>query len=107
MSDKRQTDDPMSAVLILNPIDNVVVCRCDVRSGDVLRIGETEVAARADVALGHKIALAKIPTGMPVIKYGMAIGVSTADILPGDWVHMHNMKSSYISSHTRQSRTQP
>jgi D-threo-aldose 1-dehydrogenase len=25
----------------------------------------------------------------------------TADVATGDWVHMHNMKSDYISSHTR------
>ena len=25
----------------------------------------------------------------------------TADAAAGDWVHMHNMKSDYISSHTR------
>ena len=36
-----------------------------------------------------------------------AIGAATADIEAGDWVHLHNMKSNYISSHTRSSRVAP
>lgn len=65
--------------------------------------GET-VVARADVALGHKIARRLIPRGERVVKYGMPIGSSTAQIQPGDWVHLHNMKSDYIPSHTRDSK---
>jgi (2R)-sulfolactate sulfo-lyase subunit alpha len=38
------------------------------------------------------------------VKYGMSIGSSTLEIQPGDWVHLHNMKSDYIPSHTRDSR---
>lgn len=62
--------------------------------GDVL-------TARSDVALGHKIARRLIRQGTPVIKYGMTIGSTTCEILPGDWVHLHNMKSDYIATHTR------
>jgi D-threo-aldose 1-dehydrogenase len=25
----------------------------------------------------------------------------TADAEPGDWIHMHNMKSDYIAAHSR------
>ena len=62
------------------------------------------VVARCDVALGHKIARRLIRAGEHVVKYGMAIGSSTLEIHPGDWVHLHNMKSDYIPSHTRDSR---
>src|SRR3546814_7112841 len=55
------------------------------------------VAARADMPLGHKVARAFIPAGALVVKYGMPIGSATADIEPGDWVHLHNMRSNYIS----------
>src|SRR3546814_20318259 len=61
------------------------------------------VAARADMPLGHKVARAFIPAGALVVKYGMPIGSATADIEPGDWVHLPNMRSNYISSHTRAS----
>lgn len=62
------------------------------------------VVARSDVALGHKIARRVIHRGAPVVKYGVSIGSSTAEIQPGEWVHLHNMKSDYIASHTRNSR---
>ena len=93
-----------AAVLMLNPEDNVVVCRRDVRAGESLVIGDEVVVARCDVAIGHKIARRLIPPGERVVKYGMSIGSSTAAIQPGDWVHLHNVKSDYIPSHTRDSR---
>lgn len=93
-----------AAALLLNQDDNVVVCRRDVRAGERLVIeGEVLIASR-DVSLGHKIARRFIRCDEPIVKYGMSIGSSTAEIQPGDWVHLHNMKSDYIPSHTRNSR---
>lgn len=92
------------AVLVLHPEDNVVVCRRDVRAGERLIMEAELIVARSDVALGHKIARRVIPRGAPVVKYGVSIGSSTAEIQPGEWVHLHNMKSDYIPSHTRDSR---
>jgi (2R)-sulfolactate sulfo-lyase subunit alpha len=99
-----QGRETAAAVLVLNPEDNVVVCRRDVRAGESLVIEGEAVVARADVALGHKIARRLIRSGESVVKYGMSIGSSTAEIQPGDWVHLHNMKSDYIPTHTRDSR---
>lgn len=93
-----------AAVLVLHPDDSVVVCRRDVRAGERLVIGGEILTARSDVALGHKIARRVIQRGAPIIKYGMSIGSSTSEIQPGEWVHLHNMKSDYIASHTRDSR---
>lgn len=93
-----------AAVLVLNPQDNVVVCRRDVQAGERLVIDGDVVVARSDVALGHKIARRLIHRGAPVVKYGMSIGSSTAEIQPGDWVHLHNIKSDYMASHSRDSR---
>ena len=93
-----------AAVLLLHPDDNVVVCRRDVQAGESLVIEGEVLTAGAHVALGHKIARRLIQQGAPVIKYGMAIGSSTGEIRPGEWVHLHNMKSNYIASHTRGSR---
>ncbi|MPZ87657.1 MAG: hypothetical protein GEU81_06185 [Nitriliruptorales bacterium] len=44
------------------------------------------------VPLGHKIALADIPAGQRVVKYGTAIGVATRDIHAGQHVHTHNLR---------------
>ena len=32
---------------------------------------------------------------MPIIKYGVVIGVATQEIHEGDWVHLHNMMSRF------------
>lgn len=106
MGNQPQGCEGAAAVLVLNPEDNVVVCRRDVRAGEKLVIDGDVVVARSDVGLGHKIARLPIHSGAPVVKYGMSIGSSTVEIQPGDWVHLHNMKSDYIASHTRDSREQ-
>lgn len=46
------------------------------------------VEVRAD---GHKYALAAIPAGQPVIKYGLPIGRAAAAIAAGEHVHTHNL----------------
>lgn len=92
------------AAIVLSPADNVAVTRRNVRAGEVLTMEGDEVVACSDVPLGHKIARRFIPSGAEVVKYGMAIGSATADVQPGEWVHLHNLKSNYISTHTRDAR---
>ncbi|HWK37056.1 UxaA family hydrolase [Sphingomonas sp.] len=94
--------------IVLAPADNVAVCRRNVAAGEPLAIeAAPTVVARENLALGHKVAFRFIPSGATVVKYGMAIGSATADIPPGAWVHLHNMRSNYISSHTRASKVDP
>ena len=47
-----------------------------------------------DIASGHKIAIKNISEGEDVIKYGAPIGHATQTILPGEKVHVHNMKTN-------------
>src|SRR5438105_7232803 len=49
-----------------------------------------EVHATEPIALGHKVAVRDIHAGLPVIKYGVAIGTATRPIRAGQWVHSHN-----------------
>jgi altronate dehydratase len=71
-------------------------------SGEALTIDGRTATADADVEVGHKLARHALAVGDKVLKYGAPIGSMTAAAAPGDWVHMHNMKSDYIASHTRQ-----
>ncbi len=89
------------AVIRLDPRDNVVVCCRAVRAGERLGIEGTELVVEQDVDLGHKLAVVPLDAGNKVLKYGMSIGSMTSSIAAGGWVHMHNMKSDYISAHTR------
>lgn len=49
--------------------------------------------AYESLSMGQKIALSPIAKGESVIKYGYPIGIATADIQKGEWVHSHNMKT--------------
>ena len=51
------------------------------------------VTAAETVMRGHKIALGNIPKDTPVIKYGNPIGLAKEDIRPGQWVHVHNVRT--------------
>jgi len=52
------------------------------------------VTLRTDIPFGHKFSLAEIKPNDPVIKYGEVIGLATAPIAPGDYVHVHNIASA-------------
>lgn len=91
-----------AAAILLHPADNVVVCCRPVVAGERIRIGEREHLVVLEAAeLGHKIARRALQVGAKVIKYGASIGSATAAVAAGGWVHLHNMKSDYISPHTR------
>ena len=52
-----------------------------------------EIEARADIPIGHKVALADVAKGDTAIKYGEDIGRFVADIGKGEHVHVHNLKT--------------
>jgi len=52
-----------------------------------------QLTARADVPIGHKIALKDLGTGDTAIKYGEDIGRAVSDISKGGHVHTHNVKT--------------
>lgn len=53
-----------------------------------------EVDVTAEIPLGHKVALRDIEKGRPVIEYGLPIGLATADITRGSYVHTQNLRSA-------------
>jgi (2R)-sulfolactate sulfo-lyase subunit alpha len=52
-----------------------------------------DLEAKADVPIGHKIALADLKVGDTAIKYGEDIGKFVADVEKGGHVHVHNLKT--------------
>ena len=57
--------------------------------------GDGHVTAVEHIPFGHKFALRALRAGDPVIKYGARIGTATQDIVPGEHVHLHNMRSDF------------
>jgi len=90
--------------VLLNKADNVFVCCKQLLAGSSITLEKADVAMTADITVGHKIARQAIAEGEKIIKYGVSIGSAVKDIAFGEHIHMHNMKSDYIASHTRQSR---
>ena len=83
----------MKTFLKINPGDLVAVALTPLAAGAVLEVDGQAVTLREDIPQGHKFALAPIPAGSPVIKYGAPIGVAKEDIPAGGWVHVHNLKT--------------
>jgi len=54
---------------------------------------DVKVQARSDIPIGHKVALKDYQPGDTVIKYGVDIGIMTADAKKGEHVHVHNLKT--------------
>lgn len=69
---------PLSDTLQIHPDDNVAVALTD----------------GTDVPRGHKVAVAAIEEGDPVIKYGYPIGFATTPISVGAHVHSHNLRTA-------------
>ena len=53
----------------------------------------TNVLARQDIPIGHKVALQDMNTGDTVWKYGVDMGKVVAPIKAGEHAHVHNIKT--------------
>lgn len=84
----------MQEIIRIHPADQVAVALRPLRAGSRLCTEAGGVTIREDIPPGHKAALCPIRRGEAVIKYGMPIGVASADIPAGAWVHTHNLKSA-------------
>jgi hypothetical protein len=94
----------ISKFILINKNDNVLVCCQAVKTGELIMFDGHEIQITANIDVGHKIAKTPLIKGSKVIRYGVPIGSSITDVAIGEHVHIHNMKSDYIPSHTRQSK---
>lgn len=82
--------------LVIDKKDNVAVALTDLEAGDTCTFVENDgkeyrIAVTEKVPFGHKISLADLRPGDPVIKYGEEIGEMTGPLKKGGWIHSHNM----------------
>jgi len=76
-------------LLLLHPDDNILVARRDIAAGE-------------RVELGHKLARRALAPDTRVLKYGAPIGSMKTAAARGEHVHLHNLRSDYIASTTRE-----
>jgi altronate dehydratase len=81
-------------VIVITARDNVATALEPLSPGQVIDVEGRHVGVREAIESGHKIALTRIASGEPVVKYGNPIGRATIDIEAGSHVHVHNVASS-------------
>jgi len=84
----------MSEFIQIHPQDNVVVALRDLPAGTCYCSDAGVITAAAAIPQGHKMAIRAVAPDEQVVKYGFSIGHATEAIVPGDWVHTHNMKTN-------------
>jgi len=95
-------DGKLPPLLLLHPDDNILVARRDIVAGERVEIdGEMFTIPKA-VELGHKVARRDIAADARVLKYGAPIGSMKSAVMRGEHVHLHNLRSDYIPSTTRE-----
>ncbi len=93
-----QTSPPLpfsSIALRLHPADQIAVALRDIPAGTPLIRDDLHppemLVVLDDIPAGHKLALVRVPAGSVLKRYGQVIGLAAQEILPGAWVHTHNL----------------
>ncbi|WP_413990830.1 UxaA family hydrolase [Labrys okinawensis] len=86
-------------MVILAPNDNVGIALRDIAAGSLARtIAGRALEAGEAIPQGHKIALADIARGALILRFGVPVAVTRADIPMGRLVHVHNVASRYLNN---------
>ena len=96
-----------SPLLRLDAGDNIAVATSDLAAGMTVELDGLSITLERATPTGHKVAVRPIAAGDKVIKYRVPIGSATRAIAPGDYVHLHNLKSDYIATYTLLQPTAP
>jgi hypothetical protein len=79
----------------IHPEDNVVVLLQDTAPEvvDVVGAALFPFAVTQSIPMGHKVAIVDLAEGAHIVKFGVTIGIASAPIKAGEWVHLHNCRS--------------
>ncbi len=84
---------PLSQVAIhLRPNDNVAVVTKSIGPNCEIQFDGHTFSTTQGIKLGHKMAVVPIHEGDAIRKYGQIIGFAAKNIVPGEHVHVHNVK---------------
>ena len=86
-------------IVVLAEGDNVGVAVREVAAGEEARSANGHVVPAVEaIPLGHKIALQPIAAGEKIVRFGVPVGIATAEIAVGTLVHVHNVASQYMTN---------
>ena len=87
----------ITQAIVINERDNVATVLQGLSAGTEVSVelqGRVEtIRLLSNIPPGHKFALKDMEQGDAVMKYGEPIGYSTAKIIRGEHVHVHNVGS--------------
>jgi altronate dehydratase small subunit len=101
----------MAKAIQIDDRDNVATVTSEVSKGEQVEVlsplGSLLIRAKSlgDVPFGHKIALKTLVRGEEVVKYGEVIGVASAGVEVGEWLHTHNVESIRVPTSKFQEAT--
>ena len=95
-----QREGKSQKLLRIHRDDNVLIVVTPIMSGDRDIIDGQEAVFRQKIAIGHKVAARDINAREKIYKCGVPIGSAKERIPAGAHVHLHNLKSDYISTYT-------
>ena len=91
----------MPTLLLLAEDDDVLIAVRDLEPGIHSTSNGDQVMVTEPIGLGHKVAARAIPIGQAVRRCGVPIGLTTAAVGLGSWVHTHNLASGYLATFAR------
>jgi hypothetical protein len=94
--------DKLPPLLLLHPDDNILVARRDIAAGERLEVDGETFAMPVAIELGHKLARRALEADTRVLKYGAPIGSMKVAAARGEHVHLHNLRSDYLPSTSRE-----
>jgi len=82
--------------IIIDSKDNCATALEDIPQDTKIELKDKIIKINHNISLGHKFAINNIEKEDYIIKYGEIIGIATESISEGDWIHTHNIKSTYL-----------
>ena len=86
------------AVMRLSPPDNVAVALRPLKAGESVMLDGVALTVNRNIPVGQKLAARAIEKGERIVKYGCPIGIATAPIKPGEYLHARNVEARYGST---------
>lgn len=85
-----------SKYIIIDSKDNCATALEDIPQDTIINLKDKTIEIHYRIPFGHKFAIINIEKEDYIIKYGEIIGIATESISEGDWIHTHNIKSTYL-----------
>lgn len=86
-------------MIVLATEDNVGIALRGIAAGEAASDGGGRaILSGEEVPQGHKIALERIAEGDRIVRFGVAVGIASSAIERGRLVHVHNVRSQYLTN---------